>query len=452
MVFHRKIYTELADWKKNSNGTRALLIEGARRVGKSTITEYFAKQEYRSYALIDFSRAGKRIKELFNEYLMDLDTFFMLLQAELGVTLYERESVLVFDEIQRFPRAREAIKVLVNDGRYDYIETGSLISIQENVKDIIIPSEERKVAMYPMDFEEFCEALGEEQLLNYIRQCFDNKKPLENGLHKKAMLLYKQYMIVGGMPQSVNAFLETKKSFLASDEIKRDILHLYREDIMKIESRYRTKVLTIFDQIPAFLSKHEKRVVLSNVTPNQTFATFNDTFFWLSNSMIANQCFNCTDPNVGLALNEDRTFVKCYLGDTGLLISHTFSEKELQEEELYKKLLNDKLSINKGMFFENLIAQELAAKGHPLFFYTHYDMEKHRNDIEVDFLLSNGSKVNHKVTPVEVKSSKNYSTTSLTKFMEKYKARIAQAFVIHPKNLREDHGILYIPAYMTMCL
>lgn len=452
MIFKRKLYDKLIEWKEQSKGTKALLIEGARRVGKSTIVEEFAKRQYKSYMLIDFSKTGTRVRELFSEYLTDLDTFYMLLQAELGVTLHKRQSILVFDEVQRFPRAREAIKTLVNDGRYDFIETGSLISIQENVKDILIPSEERKLSMYPMDFEEFCQALGESQMLDYIKHCFEKRIPLEEGLHKKAMLLFKQYIIVGGMPQSVAAFIENQKSFLMSDEAKRDILNLYRNDIMKIESQYRTKVLSIFDQIPAFLSKHEKRVILSDVAQSSTFASFNDTFFWLSNSMIANECFNCTDPNVGLALNEDRTFVKCYMGDTGLLISHTFNEIELQEEELYKKLLNDRLSINKGMFFENAIAQELVSKGHKLFFYTHYDKELHRNDMEVDFLISNGSKVNYKVTPIEVKSSKNYSTTSLTAFISKYKDRVREAYVIHPKNLKKDKNILYIPVYMTMCI
>lgn len=452
MIFERKMYKGLLEWKENTKGTRALLIEGARRVGKSTIVENFAEKEYRTYVLIDFSKVGSKIRDYFNEYLNDLDTFFMLLQAELGVTLYDRESLVIFDEIQRFPRAREAIKTLVADGRYDYIETGSLISIRENVRDIVIPSEERKITMYPMDFEEFCSALGEEQILAYIRQCFAQKKPLTESLHKKAMLLFKQYMIVGGMPQSVDAFVESRKSFPAADEAKRDILTLYRDDIMKIGDQYRTKVLSIYDQIPAFLFKHEKRVMLSEVSPSGTFASFNDTFFWLSNSMIANECFNCTDPNVGLALNEDRTYVKCYMADTGLLISHTFNKAELKEDELYRKILNDRLTINKGMFFENAIAQELVSNGNQLFFYTRYNKEKHRNDIEVDFLISNGSKVNYKVTPIEVKSSKNYSINSLTAFTEKFRDHIGEVYVIHPKNLKVKDGIVYIPAYMAMCI
>ncbi|MCD8299985.1 MAG: AAA family ATPase [Clostridiales bacterium] len=452
IIFERKIYKKLLAWKEQSKGTRALLIEGARRVGKSTIAKHFAENEYKSYLMLDFANVSPRVKKIFEEQLTDLDSFFMLLQTETGVMLYHRESLLVFDEIQRFPRAREAIKTLVADGRYDYLETGSLISIRENVKDILIPSEERRISMYPMDFEEFCMALGNTVLPEYIRNCFDKKMSLDEGIHRKAMFLFKQYMIVGGMPQSVSAFLEEKKSFLAADAVKRDILNLYRDDIMKIESRYRAKVLSIFDQIPAFLSRHEKRVVLSEIADNSTFARYEDTFFWLSNSMIANECFNCLDPNVGLMLNEDRTYVKCYMGDTGLLISHTFSENELVEEELYKKLLGDRLSVNRGMFFENAVAQELVAHGHRLFFYTHYSREKHRNDMEIDFLLSNGSKLNFKLTPIEVKSSKNYQTKSLAAFKEKYHERIAQAVVIHPKNLKEEDGILFIPVYMTMCL
>ena len=452
MLFKRKIYDKLIEWKKNDAGEKALLIEGARRIGKSTVAEEFAKNEYRSYLLIDFNDASDIVLEAFNKYLNDLDTFFMILSAEYGVTLYPKESLVIFDEIQKFPKARQSIKKLVGDGRFDYIETGSLISIRENVKDISVPSEERKIKMYPMDLEEFCAALGEEQLVDYARKCFIGSKPLEEDLHRKAMLLFKQYMLVGGMPKVVEKYLSGGRSFVAADKEKRDILALYRDDINKIDRTYRAKVLSVFDQIPAFLSQHEKRVRLSNIEEGSTFPSYQDTFFWLGDSMVTNECFNCADPNIGLSLNEDRTAIKCYMGDTGLLVSHAFDENELAEEELYKQILHDKLSLNEGMLFENAIAQCLVANGHKLFFYTHYNADKHRNDIEIDFILSNNSKLKPKLYPIEVKSGKRYTTDSLNAFVEKYRSRIGKAYVVHPKNLTVKGDIVCIPSYMAIFL
>ena len=452
MVFKRKIYDKLLEWKKTSNGSKAILIEGARRIGKSTVAEEFGKNEYKSYLIIDFNDVSESVTDAFQNYLNDLDTFFLILSTEYRVQLYERETLIIFDEIQRFPKARQSIKKLVKDGRFDYIETGSLISVKENVKDITIPSEERKLKMYPMDFEEFCMALQEEQMVKYIKECFEKQQPLEEKLHHKAMLLFRQFMIVGGMPQSIVAYLENGRSFQKSDEEKRDILSLYRDDIMKIENKYKSRVLAVYDQIPAFLSKHEKRVVFSEIEAQSSFSTFHDTFFWLSDSMIANECFNCTEPNIGLSLNEDRTYVKCYMGDTGLLLSHTFDENEIMEENLYHMLLLGKLSVNEGMFFENAVAQELTSKGHKLFFYTQYNETKHRNDIEIDFIISNKSKTKYKIFPIEVKSTDRYSITSLERFVEKYRERIGRAYVIHPKNLKVTENILYLPAYMIMCL
>lgn len=452
MIFKRKIYNRLLNWKNNAAGEKALLIKGARRIGKSTIAEEFGAKEYKSFILIDFNDASEVVLDAFNSYLNDLDTFFMLLSTEYNQTLYPHESLIIFDEIQRFPKARQSIKKLVQDGRYDYIETGSLISVKKNVKDITIPSEERTIKMYPLDFEEFCTAVGEESMIAYIKQCFEKKVPLEEKLHCKAMLLFRQFLIVGGMPKSIAAFLDNNRNFMKADEEKRDILTLYRNDIGKIESRYKTKVLAIFDQIPGFLSKHERRVVFSHINKEDTFAAYHDTFFWLSDSMMANECFNCSDPNIGLALNEDRTYVKCYMGDTGLLVSHTFTDTEIEEEDLYRQLLLGRLSINEGMFFENAIAQELVSNGHRLFFYTRYNNDKHRNDIEIDFLISNKSKLRYKIFPIEVKSTERYSTKSLERFMEKFSERIDTAYVIHTKNLKVTENICYIPAYMTMCL
>lgn len=453
MLFKRKAYDQLLEWKNRSNGKSALLVEGARRIGKSTLVEEFAKKNYKSYILLDFSLVGKNILNLFEDRLNDLDSFFMVLSLETGVPLYERDSVIVFDEVQKYPRARQAIKTLVKDGRFDYIETGSLISIRENVKDIIIPSEEESISMYPLDFEEFAEALGESMLVGYIHDCFAKKEPLVDSLHKKAMFLFKQYLLVGGMPQVVSAFIEGRKQFVEVDRQKCGILRLYRNDILKIDSLYQAKVLSVFDQIPSFLSSHEKRVRISSIDGHHNGVPYEETFFWLADSMICNECFACNDPNVGFSLNESRTYIKCYMGDTGLLLAHAFDENVENDRSIYAALLNDRLSVNRGMFFENIVAQMLVARGHRLFFYNHYSEEKKRNDIEIDFLLSSGGKVDNRIIPIEVKSSKNYTTVSLDRFVEKYHDRIAQAYVIHPKNLsKRENGILCLPVYMTICL
>lgn len=453
MLFRRKIDTSLVEWKNDVKGTKALLIEGARRIGKSTTVEKFAKEHYRSYILIDFGSVRTSVKNLFYEFLDDLDTFFMILSSEYNTPLYERESLIIFDEVQLFSRAREAIKYLVQDGRYDYIETGSLISIKENTKDILIPSEERSICMRPMDFEEFAWALGEQQIVEYIIKCFNEKRPLQDSLHKKATLLLKQYILVGGMPKAVDAFLEHKKQFLECDKEKRDILQTYRNDILKLNASYKNKVLSIFDQIPGFLSSHEKRVKIRSINQNDKAINYEETFFWLADSMICNECFLCNDPNVGLSFNEHRSFIKCYMGDTGLLVSHAFDENEKNNINIYSAILKDQLSINKGMLFENIVAQMLVANGNKLYFYTHYNEEKHRNDIEIDFLLSSGNKVINKIIPIEVKSTKKYKTDSLEKFNLKFKDRIENLYIIHPKNLHiKENGIICIPAYMTFCL
>ena len=371
MKFERKIYQKLLDWKEESNGTKALLIEGARRIGKSTIVEEFAKNEYESYMLIDFSTASDDVKSYFKKYINDIDSLFMLLEAEYRTDLKRRKSLIIFDEVQFCPKAREAIKHLVKDGRYDYIETGSLISVKENVQGILIPSEERHIKMYPLDFEEFLWALGEKSLSNLIRKFFTDLKPLPNQLHEKAMLLFRQYLLVGGMPQSIVAFISYDKSFKYANIEKKDILSLYRSDIMKISSSYKNKVAAIFDQIPGFLSQHEKRVVFNKIKEGSRYDSYEDTFFWLSDSQISNECFLCNDPNVGLSLNEDRTYIKCYMGDTGLLVSHAFNDNEVVDNNLYKEILTGDLNLNNGMLFENAIAQALVSNGYKLYFYTH---------------------------------------------------------------------------------
>ena len=451
MLFKRKLYDVLVNWKKE-NGKTALLIEGARRIGKTTLVETFGKQAYKSCIIIDFAKANPQIHEYFETLLDDLDTFFMLLSATYKTPLYPRDSLIVFDEVQRFPRAREAIKYLVKDGRYDYIETGSLISIQENVANIVLPSEERSVKMYPLDYEEFCTALGEEQLLPCIYHAFQTQTPLPTPLHQKAMRLFRLYLLLGGMPMSVAAFLESERNFLFADKEKRAILNLYREDIRKIRASLCEKVITVYDHVPTLLSQHDKKVNYQDLEQSARANQYDAAFTWLSDAMLVNICMGCLDPNVGFALTKKQGQLKCYFGDTGLLLSHTFSERELTDDHLYQQLLLDKLSINEGMFYENIIAQMLTAKGHKLYFYKHYNPELHRSDMEIDFILTNESKLKYKIFPIEVKSSNTYSTKSLTRFIEKFKSRIGGAYIIHPKNLTQKEEILCIPPYMTICL
>lgn len=450
--FKRKIYNNLLNWKEKNSKEKALLIEGARRIGKSTIVEEFGKNEYKSYILIDFNDVPNTVIDAFENNLTDLDTFFMLISGIYKTRLYINESLIIFDEVQKYPKARQSIKKLVKDGRYSYIETGSLISIKENVENITIPSEERSIKMYPMDFEEFCWALNETEMIEYIKKCYEQKKPLQEGMHHKAMMLFKQYMLVGGMPQPLNKYITYHKDFIEADEEKRDILKLYSDDISKIDKKYKAKVSSIFEQIPSFLSKHEKRVRLSNIQKNSAFPMYEETFYWLKDSMICNLCFNCTDPNVGLSINEDRTLVKCYMSDTGLLVAQAFSSEELESGDLVNKFIKDQLSINEGMIFENAIAQCLSVKYNQLYFYTHYNKTSKKNDMEIDFIISNGNKLNAKIIPIEVKSSKNYTTKSLDAFINKYSKRIYKSYIIHTKNYKETDKIVYIPAYMTFCI
>ncbi|MBQ0052432.1 MAG: ATP-binding protein [Treponema sp.] len=451
MEIKRNIYQKLLDWKNECNGSKALMIEGARRIGKSTIAEKFAKENYQSYILIDFNNASKKVKDNF-ENLINLDLFYQTLSLEYNKKLYPRHSLIIFDEIQKFPRAREAIKYLVQDGRYDFIETGSLISIKENVKDITVPSEERKIKMYPVTFEEFLCAKGEEILLEYIENCWKNKTPLDQKSHAKAMHVFREYMLVGGMPKSIVAYLENSLDFEKSDIEKRDILNLYRDDIKKAARRYNSKVSALFENIPAYLSTHEKKVVLSKIDEGAVFDRYDEPLFWLDDSMICNLCYKCNDPCVGFALNKNDSAVKCYMGDTGLLVSLAFSENEIAGEQLYKSIMDGKLSLNEGMIYENAISQMISASGHKLYFYTHYSEEKRRNDIEIDFLLSNESKLNFKVFPLEVKSSKNYTTSSLKSFKEKFGKKIDTSFIIHPKNLSIEENVVKIPPYMFGCV
>ena len=444
----RKIYDSMQKWKEE-NGRTALLIDGARRVGKSYIAQEFAKKEYKSYILIDFNRAPAEITDLFVHYLNDLNMFFLYLSNFYGVKLYERESLIIFDEVQLFPKARAAIKYLVEDGRYDYVETGFLRTIKKNVADIVIPSEERHMKMYPLDFEEFLWALDNDTLMDFIRLCFEEKKPMGQVLHRKTMDYFRQYLIVGGMPQAVKTYRDSH-DFDQVDRVKRDILELYRADIIKHAEGYQMKVAQIFDDIPAQLQKHDTKFKFSSLKKEARFREYEDALFWLSDAMITNICYNSTAPNIGLKLNMDRMTLKCYMADTGLLISHAFDENGLVSEEIYKKLLFDKLEVNKGMIMENIVAQMLTASGHKLYFYSNPSRDDASLRMEIDFLTAKSKISNrHNISPIEVKSSKNYTLTSLRKFKEKYKEQLHIPYVLHPNDLKEENGILFLPLYMT---
>lgn len=441
----RKAYSTLLEWKERSNGSTAMLIDGARRVGKSHLALLFATQEYRSHLLIDFSIAGNEVKDLFLNEMSDLDMFFQKLIIATGADLHRGESVIIFDEVQFFPRAREAIKHLVADGRYDYIETGSLISIRYNVKDILIPSEEESMRLNPLDFEEFLWAIGDHSSVGILRGFFDRREPLGEAAHRRMMNNFRRYMLVGGMPQSVLAYLESG-SFKDADLVKRRTLALYREDVSKFANGYRERVMMVFDSIPFQLSHREKKFRLSSLEKGARSRQYEDSFMWLEDGRLINQCFNATDPSIGLQLYMD-TSHKCYMSDTGLLVTHSIDTSAVTEESVYKSILLEKTGINEGAFMENVVAQELVASGHRLFFYARSDREDRRNDMKIDFLVIRGGTV----CPVEVKSSR-LTYSSLTKFMAKFGKRVGQPYVLCTKDLFERDGILFLPVYMAMFL
>ncbi len=447
----RKIYNKLLNWKETQQGQTAILVDGARRVGKSYIVEEFARKEYKSYILIDFSNEDKQLKMLFEEHLSNLDTFFHMLSILKDVKLYPRESVIVFDEVQQYPPARAAIKHLVKDGRFDYIETGSLVSINRNVKNIVIPSEEERIDMHPMDFEEFLWAMGNDGLMDYIRDCFSAHTPMGEALHRKAMELFRQYMIVGGMPQAVEIYAQTK-DFDKVDRIKRNILNIYRADISKYAAGNEQKVTRVFDTIPSQLQRHEKRFRVSDLEKGARTRTYANAFFWLQESRVINTCFAATEPNVGLNLSRDDAKRKIYMADTGLLIAMAFDEKDIQQGQLYKKLMFDKLEINRGMLVENIVAQMLRTAGNRLYFYSNASHNKD-DKMEIDFLVRKPSVTSrHNISPIEVKSSARYTLTSLDKYRHKYSEYLATPYVIHSKDYIEKDGITYIPLYMTPLL
>ena len=435
-------------WKQNEQGQSALMIDGARRIGKSYIVEEFAKNEYKSYILVDFNNAEDELMEIFDKYLKNQDVFFSYLSLYFNVTLYPRDSVIIFDEVQLYPKARAAIKYLVKDGRYDYIETGSLVSIKRNVKDIVIPSEEHRVNMYPMDFEEFLWAMGDEKTMPFIRLCYERKQAL-GPLHRKVMDYFRHYMIVGGMPQAVLKYVETN-DFMKVDAVKRNILALYKADIEKYAVGNEMKVKAIFDEIPSALSKHEKKFRLAAINDKARYREYESSFFWLAESRVVNICYNSTAPDIGLRLNEERTTLKCYMADTGLLISHAFNLKTIMGNELYLKLALGKLEVNEGMLTENVVAQMLRAAGHELFFFSKNSATSAQDKMEIDFLISKPVITNrHNISPIEVKSGNSYTITSLQKLKAKFAPMLAEAYVLHPADLEVKDGITYLPLYMA---
>lgn len=446
-MLKRKIYNKLVEWKNISKGSSAILIDGARRVGKSFIAKEFAKNEYKSYIIIDFGNISKDVLDLFLYDSYNLDLFFNKLSAFYSTQLFDRESIIIFDEVQQFPKARQLVKYFVEDGRYDYLETGSLIRLKKNVEDIIIPSEEEHIEMYPLDFEEFLWALGDEVTFPYIKTCFENKTPIGQALHRKIMNQFRQYVLVGGMPQSVNEYLKAY-NFEASDIAKRRILQLYRDDVSKFAKGYEEKVFALFDGIPAQLSKKEKKYTLSSISKSARYRTYEDSFIWLHEAMIVNNCFNATDPNIGLALSADDTTQKCYMADTGLLVTHTFMDVPFTENELYKAILFDKLNINEGMIMENVVAQMLRSKGHKLYFYSRTDKINRENHMEIDFIITEGKKI----SPIEVKSNNYNSHSSLDKFKNKFSSKIGNSYILYSKDVMIKDGIIHLPFYMSMFL
>lgn len=449
----RKIYDKLLTWKTESQGATALMIEGARRVGKSYIVEEFGKREYYSYILIDFNNTSQQIKDLFINYLTDLDSLFLYLSLYTNVKLKVRNSLIIFDEVQRYPQARAALKYLVKDGRYDYIETGSLVSIKKNVKNITIPSEEETIQMHPMDFEEFLWAMGEDSLMDLIRLQFNLLQPMGQDMHRKATTWLRQYMIIGGMPQAVKKYADTK-DFALADKQKRNILNLYRNDILQYADSQGTKVTKIFDEIPAQLQRHERRFRISDLKKDARYRDYDSAFFWLADAKVVNICYNSTEPNIGYRLTRDGNTLKCYMADTGLLITHAFDENTNTKAELFKKMMLGKLEVNEGMIFENLVAQMLVAAGHRLYFFSSYSKTDAAERMEIDFLVSKQDTTNrHNVSAIEVKSGSNHTATSLLKFKRKYSSMLHRQYLLSFSDLTlTTDNIYHLPAYMAPLL
>ncbi len=443
MIFRRKIYNELLQWKQMDDGRTAVLIQGARRVGKSTIAEEFAKNEYETHILVDFAACSTEIRNLFND-VSDLTRIFMRLQLEYGVELKVRKSVIIFDEVQFAPKARQAIKYLVKDGKYDYIETGSLISIRKNVKDILIPSEEVKLHMLPMDYEEFKWALGDTATLKLLRGCFHDKTSMGDAMNRKLMRDFRLYMLIGGMPQAVASYLETN-NLEKVDSVKRSVITLYEDDFNKIDPTGNAS--KIFRQIPAQLTNNANRYLAWSATNGTRYSGLTEIISEIKESMVVNMAYHANNPSVGMALHQAPNKYKMFVGDSGLFVTLAFWDKKFTDNTIYYKLLSDKLSVDLGYVYENVVAQMLKAAGHELYYYT-FPTNSGKHNYEVDFLIADGDKV----SPIEVKSSGYKAHASLDAFCDKFSSRIKHKYVVYTKDLRKDTDVLYLPAYMTMFL
>lgn len=442
-MFRRKIYDELLAWKKQSNGSTALLVEGARRVGKSTVVEEFAKSEYRSYVRIDFAEAPLDVRHLFDD-VSDLDYLFLQLQLRYQQQLHERESLIIFDEVQLCPLARQAIKALVKDGRYDYIETGSLISIRKNTAGILIPSEEQRVQMRPMDFEEFRWACGDEATIPLLQSAFAAGTKLGDDLNRKLMRDFRLYMLVGGMPQAVDAYLSAN-NLQVVDDVKRTIINLYEEDFYKLDPSGALSML--FDAIPAQLANKSSRFHVSSVLANRQASDILEELAELRESKTVLVAYHANDPNVGMSSSINLEKFKLYLADTGLFVTLMFKDANFTENIVYEKLLADKLPVNLGMVYENVVAQELTANGYGLFYHT-WPKEKSNHNYEIDFILPDGKKI----CPIEVKASRYKTHTSLDAFGEKFSSRIGRQYLVYTKDMRKDEEVMCVPTYMARFL
>ena len=443
MIFKRKIYEELLQWKRTDEGRTAVLIQGARRVGKSTIAEKFAANEYETYILVDFAACSTEIRDLFND-VSDLNRIFMRLQLEYGTELKERKSAIIFDEVQLAPKARQAIKYLVKDGRYDYIETESLISIRKNVKNILIPSEEVKLHMYPMDYEEFKWALGDTATIKLLQNCFNGRTSLGDATNRKLMRDFRLYMLVGGMPQAVSAYLETN-NLEKVDSVKRSIITLYEDDFNKIDQS--GNISKMFRQIPAQLTSNANRYLTWRATDGTRNSNLAELISEMKESMVVNMAYHTNDPSAGMALHQAPDKYKMFVGDTGLFVTLAFWDKKFTDNTIYHKLLSDKLNADLGYVYENVIAQMLKAAGHELYYYT-FPTDSGKHNYEVDFLIADEDKV----SPVEVKSSGYKAHASLDAFCGKFSARIKNKYLIYTKDMRKEADMLYMPVYMTMFL
>lgn len=450
MVFRRKAYAKLLQWKELAAGTSAVLLEGARRIGKSTIVEEFAKNEYDDYMILDFARENRDVQNLFIDDMDDLDSFFRNLFLLKGRDLKGKNCALIFDEVQLFPKARQAIKYLVADGRYDYIETGSLISIRKNIQNILIPSEEYRIKMYPMDFEEYLWALGDTVTFEAIKSAYERRKPLGDSVHRKIMKKFRTYMVIGGMPQAVSAFVEGK-TFAQIDFIKRNILSLYEEDLAKYDRDNREKASVVFRTIPEQLENKNSHFKFSVIDKNARYQNYVDAVSFISESMMGNECINVTKPEVALELFADRSNFKLYMGDTGLLVTQIMKSRDETDEDLYKALIIDNLSINQGMVIENIVAQMLKVSGHELYFheylYTPEDSVREKK-YEIDFMTVKKKKI----CPIEVKSSGYMSHKSFDYLTKKYQLKMQDRYIIYTKDLKYKDEIMYIPIYMTMLI